>query len=449
MFETLEDSLSRITPHRRAGSVIAVDTGSLQVTGVQGFAGLGDRVAIDCASSGTAGAPSRVPGEIVALSAQGARVMTYGPTDGLTLGARVWLEPDLPVLPGPGWAGRVVDAFGMPLDGRPLPQGPAPVRLRREAPPANERRLLGPRLRTGLAALDTMLPLARGQRIGVFAGSGIGKSSLLADLARGVEADRVVVVLIGERGRELREFIEHTLGPEGMARAVVVVATSDQSPLIKRRAAWMGMAVAEAFRDAGEHVLLLVDSLTRFAEAHREVALTSGEPPSLRAYPPSTAALIAGLAERAGPGLARAGQGDITGVFTVLVAGSDMEEPVADITRGILDGHVILDREIAERGRFPAIDIRRSVSRALPGVASGPENALLSRARRLLGIYEQALPMIQTGLYAAGSDAQIDEAIRLHQGLDALFARRSASVEDSFAGLAEALGAPPPGRKPA
>jgi len=233
------------------------------------------------------------------------------------------------------------------------------------------------------------------------------------------------------------EFIHNTLGPEAMARTVAVVATSDESPLIKRRAAWMGMAVAEAFRDAGHHVLLLVDSLTRFAEAHREVALTAGEPPSLRAYPPSTAALIAGLAERAGPGAGD--QGDITAVFTVLVAGSDMEEPVADITRGILDGHVILDRSIAERGRFPAIDLRRSVSRSLPGIATDEENALIAAARGHVAVYEEALPMIQTGLYVAGSDPRIDRAIAVYPALDALAAAKSASVADSFAMLRAAL----------
>ncbi|RMF34898.1 MAG: flagellum-specific ATP synthase FliI, partial [Alphaproteobacteria bacterium] len=302
-----------------------------------------------------------------------------------------------------------------------------------------ERRPLGGRLATGLAAFDTMLPIARGQRIGIFAGSGIGKSSLLADLARGVEAERVVLVLIGERGREVGGFLREALDDAARARMTAVVATSDASPLIKRRAAWTGMAVAEAYRDQGAHVLFLMDSLTRFAEAHREVALTAGEPPSLRAYPPSTAALIAGLAERAGPGRDAAGEGDITGIFTVLVAGSDMEEPVADITRGILDGHVILDRTIAERGRFPAIDVRRSVSRSLPGAATEEENALIAEARRHLGTYDQALPMIQTGLYQPGSDPEIDAAMRVFPALDALMGAKSASVADSFAALKAAL----------
>jgi flagellum-specific ATP synthase len=228
------------------------------------------------------------------------------------------------------------------------------------------------------------------------------------------------------------------LGPEGKARAVVIAATTHQAPLIKRRAAWMAMATAEVFRDQGRHVLLLLDSLTRFAEAHREIALTAGEAPSLRGFPPSTANLIAGLCERAGPGAA--GKGDITGIFSVLVAGSDMEEPVADITRGVLDGHVVLDRGIAERGRFPAIDVRRSVSRSLPAIASADENALLAKARRVLTAYENAALMIQTGLYVPGSDAGIDEAIRLWPRLDVFFTETSPDgVGSSFRRLAEAL----------
>ena len=272
----------------------------------------------------------------------------------------------------------------------------------------------------------------------MFAGSGVGKSTLLADLARGIEAEIVVYALIGERGRELRDFVDNVLGPKGMQRAVVIAATSDQAPLIKRRAAWMAMAVAEVFRDQGRHVLLLVDSLTRFAEAHREIALTAGEAPSLRGFPPSTANLIAALCERAGPG--PFGKGDITGIFSVLVAASDMDEPVADITRGVLDGHVVLDRGIAERGRFPAVDVRRSVSRSLPAIATDAENAMLARVRRVLTTYENAALMIQTGLYVPGSDAGIDEAIRLWPKLDAFFTERTpAGVAESFAKLGEAL----------
>ncbi|MEO0389041.1 MAG: FliI/YscN family ATPase, partial [Pseudomonadota bacterium] len=353
------------------------------------------------------------------LSRDGARIMTYASCDGVGLGHLTRLRRLEGPRPSDAWVGRILDAFGAPLDGGPLARGPDEVDVKAAPPPAAGRAPLGPRLRTGLAALDTVLPLVTGQRIGIFAGSGVGKSSLLARLALGVEADIVVFALIGERGRELRHFTDRILGPKGMARSVVVTATSDQSPLLKRRAAWTAISVAEYFRDQGMNVLFLADSITRFAEAHREVALTAGEAPSLRAFPPSTSNMIASFAERAGPG--PAGSGAITGIFTVLVAGSDMEEPVADITRGLLDGHIILSRDIAERGRFPAIDVRRSVSRALPDAATEEENAVIEAVRRHVGTYEASAPMIQAGLYVAGSDPAIDAAIRVWPELDRFF----------------------------
>lgn len=280
---------------------------------------------------------------------------------------------------------------------------------------------MGARLETGLAVFNTLLPIVRGQRLGLFSGSGVGKSTLLSKLAKNVQADVVVVALIGERGREVREFVETVLGPEGMKRAIVVAATSDQSPLVRRRCAFSAMAIAEFFRDQGLHVLLLADSITRFAEAHREVALSSGEQANLRGFPPSTSSMIMGLCERAGPG--EGTSGDITAVFTVLVAGSDMEEPIADILRGVLDGHVVLDRAIAERGRFPAIDLLRSVSRSLPLAASHDENDLIKRCRHLLGAYDRAEMMIQAGLYSAGSDPLVDASIKAWPNLDAFLAQ--------------------------
>lgn len=432
-FKPLATALREIPATRRFGRVVAVESAAIRIGGLSRRGHVGDQVRISKRSGGTVG------GEIVSLSRGSVLTMLYGPTEGIAIEDEVELLPQLGIRPSTAWIGRVVDAFGQAMDGRPLFRGETPVLLRREPPLATLRRGLGARLNTSLAVFNTVLPIARGQRVGVFAGSGVGKSSLLAEMARGLEADVVVIALIGERGRELREFTEEVLGPEGMKRAVVVTATSDQSPLVKRRAAWTAMAVAEYFRDQGQQVLLLMDSITRFAEAHREVALTAGEAPSLRAYPPSTANLIAGLAERAGPG--PVGAGDITAIFTVLVAGSDMEEPVADITRGVLDGHVILAREIAERGRFPAIDTARSVSRCLPGIASDAENAMLARVRRLVGVYERAEPMVQTGLYAAGSDPEIDEAIAIWPELDTFFARNEREpAEQSFIRLGEILG---------
>jgi len=229
-----------------------------------------------------------------------------------------------------------------------------------------------------------------------------------------------VIALVGERGRELRQFVETTLGKKGMARAVVVAATSDQSALLRRRCALTAMSVAEHFRDQGKHVLLLADSITRFAEAHREIAVAAGESPALRGFPASTSHLVMSLCERAGPGLD--GSGDITAIFSVLVAGSDMEEPIADMMRGVLDGHVVLDRAIAERGRYPAIDAVRSVSRSLPQAANEQENALLASARKLLGSYDENALMIRAGLYSAGSDPLLDTAIKAYPELDAFIA---------------------------
>lgn len=426
-FLPLASEIAEMQPVHRCGYVNAVGSGSLEVRGLGPAARVGDLVEVETQGE----AAGR--GEVVALSHETARVMMYAACEGVGLDDIVRLLPLKGPRPDASWTGRILNAFGAPLDGKPLTRGQVEAALKATPPAAAGRQTLGKRLRTGQAAMDTVLPLARGQRVGIFAGSGVGKSSLLAKLARGVEADIVIFALIGERGRELRHFTDQVLGVEGMARSVVITATSDQSPLIKRRAAWMAMSVAEYFRDQGKHVLFLADSITRLAEAHREVALTAGEAPSLRAFPPSTSNLIANFAERAGPG--PEGSGDITAAFTVLVAGSDMEEPVADITRGLLDGHIVLSREIAERGRFPAIDVRRSVSRSLPDAATPEENALIERVRGVLGVYEMAAPMIQTGLYTPGADPAIDEAILVWPRLDAFFALEFAG------GSAEAFGA--------
>lgn len=411
--DALAAAIAAMEPVHRVGRVRAIGRGILQVAGLEDAAALGDRVAI-CRAQG------RLGGEVLDLGPDGTRVLPDDSVEGLAIGMRVELVGRSEIAPDAGWIGRIVDPFGRPLDGRPLLPGPVPRPLRGAAPAAATRRRLGPRLETGVAVFNTLLPLVRGQRLGLFAGSGVGKSNLLGKFVRGVAADVVVIALIGERGRELREFVEGVLGPAGMARAVVVTATSDQSPLVRRRCAWAAMAVAEHFRDLGAQVLLLADSVTRFAEAHREVALAAGEEASLRGFPPSTAHLIMGLAERAGPG--PEGAGDITAIFSVLVAGSDMEEPVADILRGVLDGHVVMDRRIAERGRFPAVDVLRSVSRSLPEAATGAQNALIAEARRLLGAYDRAEMMIQAGLYAAGSDPLVDAAIRVWPALDAFLA---------------------------
>jgi len=412
LFDGLLAEIAATPVLRRVGRVVETRRGLVDVTGLDGAA-LGDRVQITSRDG-------RSGGEVLRLAEGRASVLPDASGDGMAIDDRVELLGRAEVAPDAGWIGRIIDPMGQPLDGRPLLRGPKPAALRAPAPPAASRRRLGARLDTGVAVFDTLLPLVRGQRIGLFAGSGVGKSSLLARFARGVEADLVVIALVGERGRELREFTERVLGPAGMARSIVVTATSDQSPLMRRMCAYTAMAVAEHFRDQGLHVLLLVDSVTRFAEAHREIALAGGEDASLRGFPPSLTQTIMGLAERAGPG--PEGAGDITAVFSVLVAGSDMDEPVADILRGVLDGHVVMDRRIAERGRFPAIDLLRSVSRSLPDAADEGENALITEARRLLGAYDRAELMIQAGLYATGTDPIIDRAIKLWPLLDGFLA---------------------------
>jgi flagellum-specific ATP synthase len=290
------------------------------------------------------------------------------------------------------------------------------------------------KLDLGVRAMNAFLTVCRGQRMGIFAGSGVGKSSILSMMARHTEADVSVVGLIGERGREAREFIEDDLGPDGLARSVVVVATSDESALLRRQAAYVTMTVAEYFRDLGRDVLCMMDSVTRFAMAQREISLSVGEPPASKGYTPTVFAELPRLLERAGPG--QEGAGSLTGLFTVLVDGDDHNEPIADAVRGILDGHVVLDRAIAERGRYPAINILRSVSRTMPGCNTREENDLIARARRLLALYDDMAELIRLGAYRRGADAAVDEAIHYFPAIEAFLAQRKDEKTDLASGYA-------------
>ena len=438
----------------------AIDSiGSLQLTGqVAGVAGLavhvgglaahlsiGDRIALRARDG------RDIAAEIVGVRDGRLQAMPFGATDGLGAGStaraelsrrpgaaslagrQAWLAPDK------SWLGRVVDPLGQPLDGRGALGTGVARSLRAAPPPATLRGRLGPRLDLGVRVLNTFATCRAGQRLGLFAGSGIGKSTLLAMLARHTECDVVVLALVGERGREVREFIEDDLGADGLSRAVVVVATSDAPPLLRRDAAYAAMTIAEQFRDAGQSVLLLMDSVTRFCLALREIGLSAGEPPATRGYPPGVFAELPRLLERAGPGTDR---GSITALFTVLVEGDDHNEPVADAVRGILDGHVILDRRIGEAGRYPAVDVLRSLSRAVPGCNSASENALTRRARGILALYAEMADLVRLGAYKPGADPATDEAVRLAPRIEAMLAQdrtELATLPDSFARLAEAM----------
>ncbi|HEX4273696.1 MAG TPA: flagellar protein export ATPase FliI [Rhizomicrobium sp.] len=408
------EAISTLT---RFGRVSRIEGLAVEVTGAQGAVSLGGQCHI------TIGNGTKIPCEVVGFRDGRALVMPLGPLDGITLGARADFE-DRPaaIHPSRAWLGRVIGGFGQPIDGKgPLPQGMTAYPIKAAPPPATLRGRVGKKLDLGIRAMNTFTTCCAGQRMGIFAGSGVGKSTLLSMLARNSDADAIVIGLIGERGREVKEFIEDDLGEEGLARSVVVAATSDEAPLVRRQAAYVAMTVAEQLRDSGLNVLLLMDSVTRFAMAQREIGLSAGEPPASKGYTPTVFAELPRLLERAGPG--PVGGGTITGLFTVLVEGDDHNEPVADAVRGILDGHIVLERAIAERGRFPAINILKSVSRAMPGCNTDGEQKLVLQARQPLALYEDMAELIRLGAYKAGTNPEVDEAVRLNPQLEAFLAQ--------------------------
>ncbi|WP_179380963.1 FliI/YscN family ATPase [Jannaschia marina] len=434
LFAPLRAAVGATRRTRPIGRIAEVAATGVRVTGLSRHALLGD----DLVYTDTQGTEQRA--EVARVEHESLWATPFARADGLRIGLP--LNPAGPpaIAPSGAWIGRIVDPFGRPLDGRPLPHGPSRL-LHHPAPSAADRRAMGDRLRTGYAVLDTMLPLVRGQRMGLFAGSGVGKSTLLGELARSMEADVCVLALVGERGREVADFARRVLGPEGMARTVVVAATSDQPANVRRRCAFTALAVAEHFRDQGKHALFLCDSVTRLAEAHREVAVAAGEATSMRGHPASLTPLLAGLSERTGPGAGT--QGDITAVFSVLVAGSDMDEPVADVMRGQLDGHIVLSRDIAEAGRYPSVDVLRSVSRCLPDAASRNENELIGELRALLSLHDRNELMVSSGLYERGSNPELDRCLTLIGKVNDVFTLDGLPrIADGFRLLAGILGRP-------
>lgn len=367
-----------------------------------------------------------VPAEVVAAERGALRCMPLSAADGLRVGERALSMSGRVRVPiGPGVLGRIIDGLGRPIDDRGPIVAPR-VTLEHEPPSVMERTRITEPLASGVRAIDTLTPLGRGQRMGLFAGSGVGKSSLLSMIARGSSADANVIALVGERGREVREFIEDDLGPEGLARSVVVVSTSDQPALARLRAATTATRIAEAFRDAGSHVMLMMDSLTRVAMAQREIGLAAGEPPATRGYPPSTFPVLAGLLERAGTDR----QGSITGVYTVLVEGDDHNEPVADTVRSILDGHLVLDRSLAVTGHHPAIDVLGSVSRLEGKIVTAQQRALASQLRTVLAARQDARDLIGIGAYKEGADRRVDAAIAHERAISAFLTQ---SLDDASA----------------
>ena len=435
LLSTLARDIEALDPRRFEGRVTGLSGALVEATGPMEALALGARATI------LGVRPSR--GEIVGFRGDRALLAPYDPIEAIRPGMRVALEGGAPtVRPSHAWLGRVIDCFGQPVDGQgPLAAGMRPHLVRAAPVSAHERARVGGRLDVGVRALNIFSAICRGQRMGVFAGSGVGKSVLMSMLARGAAADVIVIGLVGERGRELKEFIEDTLGEEGRRRSVVVVATSDESAARRRLAPHMACAVAEHFRDEGLDVLLLIDSVTRFAMAQREIGLSVGEPPTTKGYTPSVFAELPKLLERAGPG--REGEhGSITALFTVLVDGDDHNEPIADAVRGILDGHIVMERAIAERGRYPAINVLKSISRLMPMCHAADENALVARAKEALALYGEMEELIRIGAYKPGADVQVDEAVRVRPALEALLSQgreERTSIKDGFAMLAEAL----------
>src|SRR5215468_8880758 len=420
------------------GRVVSVRGLMVEVAGPIHAMSVGSRLTIET------GAARTIPCEVVGFSGSHALAMPFAALDGVRRGCRAVVSTAAGTIrPSERWLGRLVNARAEPIDGQgPLPPGPAPYPYRNSPPPAHARRRVGDPLDLGVRALNTFITVCRGQRMGIFSGSGVGKSVLLSMLARNVSADISVIGLVGERGREVQEFLQDDLGAAGLARSVVVVSTSDEPALMRRHAAYVTLAIAEYFRDEGQDVLVLMDSITRFAMAQREIGLSAGEPPTAKGYTPTVFTELPRLLERAGPGT---GQGTITGLFTVLVEGDDHNEPIADAVRSILDGHIVMERQIAERGRYPAINILRSVSRTMPKAAEQAFLPVLTHARQVMATYSDMEELIRLGAYRPGSSPEVDEAIALHRPLEEFLGQakeETTSLGDGYQRLAQILRAP-------
>ena len=406
-YQAITETIRRTLVHRTVGRVAAVSGESLEVEGMAAPVGA---IAVIATMGG-----HRVRGQVIGfrgvrpILAPLERLDSVAPGDAVRL-----VDSALRVRVGPGLCGRILDAFGQPLDGQPLPADLMPRHINDSPPDSLDRPPIDQPLQTGVRALDALLTCGRGQRLGIFAGSGIGKSTLLGMLAQGSNADRIVIGMVGERGREVQDFLNRTLGQQGLARSVIVVATSDRPAAQRVTAAWTATAIAESFRDRGEDVLLLLDSISRFATAQRELGLAAGEPPTTRGYPPSVFNLLPRLVERAG----RTSKGSITAFYSILVEGDDQNEPIADAVRGLLDGHIVLNRSLASEAHWPPIDVLESMSRLQPHLIRPEMMQLVNRARKFLADFREHRDLISIGAYRPGSDPDVDLAIAVRQPLN-------------------------------
>ncbi|MBN08312.1 MAG: flagellum-specific ATP synthase FliI [Rhodospirillaceae bacterium] len=435
-FDNIIRDIERLPSQKVCGCVTSVLGMLIEIGGIEGLVSIGDHFLVQARNG------RQVTCEVVGFKDGQIRALPFGTLEGIGIGCRAEIGTSAAAIyPSESWLGRVINAFGEPIDGKgPLSKGADCYAIMNNPPPAHQRTRVGDKIDLGVRSMNTFLSVCMGQRLGIFSGSGVGKSTLLSMMARHTTSDVSVIGLIGERGREAKEFIEDDLGTDGMARSVVVVATSDEPPLVRRQAAYLTMAVSEYFRDQNRHVLCLMDSVTRFAMAQREISLSAGEPPATRGYTPTVFAELPRLLERAGPGTVD--QGSITGLFTVLVEGDDLNEPVSDAVRGILDGHVILDRAIADRGRFPAVNILKSISRTMPDCNTAEQNAVVDRARHLVSTYEDMAELIRLGAYRQGSDPSVDEAIHYFPAIEAFLRQTKTEATDldsCYAQLAASL----------
>jgi flagellum-specific ATP synthase len=433
--QRLRAALRRVDATTRWGRVAALSPTYASIAGPVDHMVLHGRLVIETSHS-------EIPCEIVGFQNGLACAMPLKPFEAVRPGQLTRIEAAVPgIYPDQGWLGRVINALGEPIDGKgPLPRGQVFSPLRAAPPLSHLRRRVGAPLQTGVRVVDCFTTCCEGQRLGIFAGSGVGKSVLMSMLARHAASDVAIIGLVGERGREVKEFLEDDLGEEGLARSIVVVATSDETALMRRQAALLTLTLSEYFRDRGAHVLCMMDSVTRFAMAQREIGLAIGEPPTSKGYTPSVFAELPQLLERAGPG--HEGQGSITGLFSVLVDGDDHNEPVADAVRGILDGHLVMERAIAERGRFPAVNVLKSISRTMPRSTPEEWRALIRATRGVMATYSDMEELIRLGAYRAGSSAEVDRAIRLMPQLDSFLAQgkeESTSMGDGYRRLAEIM----------